>query len=411
MRQIARQICHAAVQRFLNRHYFIPPLREIIVEPVWDHRAIQVRFDSPYAEIVGQRFSFDHIPRIDWGSFHSELVDCWFHEILEHCQRTDLRIIEDILAAGGLCPRNSILYNLHSEHSGASNRVAFLGTVLPLDSETHRAGHLIRQWPQLDEENRQEFLEQRNQYLYRYFQEDYRGISNLARRAQNQWHAAYPEGERLIYGLRRREGHPRPHYFGVDRAAGPDRTVRYTTSNVNVAPVRLNAQEMMQAMQQMADVTEQQRQRFQDLFLAQMEDLIHFEAGGGGSQTEAQQRGEKLLKENLDAEQLKDYEKTKSFIVYGGVSGKPYRVEYGTSQNVYELDPKTKKKVQGWCFHPGGGLCAGDVMLAQKLSLELQEEQVMKIANRFGNWDNGVRVSWFGMNPLRMGDVFNDWVT
>ena len=37
--------------------------------------------------------------------------------------------------------------------------------------------------------------------------------------------------------------------------------------------------------------------------------------------------------------------------------------------NIDELSTKGDK-VMGWCFLPSGGLCAGDVMLGQKIALE-----------------------------------------
>jgi hypothetical protein len=39
--------------------------------------------------------------------------------------------------------------------------------------------------------------------------------------------------------------------------------------------------------------------------------------------------------------------------------------------------------VCGWCFFPQGSLVAGDIMLAQKLSLELYEVETLRVANRY----------------------------
>ena len=36
----------------------------------------------------------------------------------------------------------------------------------------------------------------------------------------------------------------------------------------------------------------------------------------------------------------------------------------------------------GWCFFPEGNLVTGDVMLAQKVALELFETDALKIANK-----------------------------
>lgn len=49
--------------------------------------------------------------------------------------------------------------------------------------------------------------------------------------------------------------------------------------------------------------------------------------------------------------------------------------------NVEELD-KNGRRVCLLCFVPGGRLVVGDVMLAQKLALELFELQALTVANK-----------------------------
>lgn len=97
---------------------------------------------------------------------------------------------------------------------------------------------------------------------------------------------------------------------------------------------------------------------------------------------EAQEKGRNILLENLTARQRTDYEKHNHFHVTGGESGKTYRIKHGRQMNIAELD-KSGTRVCGWCFLPQGGLVAGDVMLAQKVALELYEGEALKIANRF----------------------------
>jgi hypothetical protein len=99
------------------------------------------------------------------------------------------------------------------------------------------------------------------------------------------------------------------------------------------------------------------------------------------SGTEAHQRGVRLLKENLTEEQVRQYEKHAFFEVVGGKTGRRYRIRYGRSMNIDQLD-KNGRRVCGWCFFPRGNLVAGDVMLAQKLALELFEADAMKTANK-----------------------------
>lgn len=100
----------------------------------------------------------------------------------------------------------------------------------------------------------------------------------------------------------------------------------------------------------------------------------------------AQIRGLKLLKENLTPAQLAEYKQHNYFHVIGGSSGKTYRIKHGRQQNILELDGKGAV-LKGWCFLPAGNLVEGDVMLAQKLALELQEKTALKIAHAFVPYD------------------------
>jgi hypothetical protein len=70
------------------------------------------------------------------------------------------------------------------------------------------------------------------------------------------------------------------------------------------------------------------------------------------------------------------------FDVVGSRTGKRYRIHYGQSVNVRELDEAGNPKM-GWCFVPKGYLVAGDVMLAQKIALETDELAVLAVARRF----------------------------
>lgn len=97
---------------------------------------------------------------------------------------------------------------------------------------------------------------------------------------------------------------------------------------------------------------------------------------------EAQERGMQLLKENLSPQQLADYETKKHFDVKGGESGKTYRIFHGRQMNIEVLDGKGKRE-HGLCALPQGGLVAGDCMLAQKVAIECDEVDFLKVANRF----------------------------
>jgi hypothetical protein len=92
-------------------------------------------------------------------------------------------------------------------------------------------------------------------------------------------------------------------------------------------------------------------------------------------------RGVRLLKENLTAEQLTQYERDMSFIVIGGATGQRYRIIAARQMNVAALG-KDGGWVKSLCFVPCGQLPLGDIMLAQKIALELFEHEALSTAHR-----------------------------
>ena len=102
-----------------------------------------------------------------------------------------------------------------------------------------------------------------------------------------------------------------------------------------------------------------------------------------GHADESEARGLKLLREWLSPAQLAQYDAHRYFDVTGCHSGKRYRIRQGTAANVYELDDADRPKA-GWCFVPRDCAVAGDVMLAQKLALEMNERDAMAVARKFG---------------------------
>jgi hypothetical protein len=116
-------------------------------------------------------------------------------------------------------------------------------------------------------------------------------------------------------------------------------------------------------------------------------DTLRFPVFGAGRtylderRSEAHERGMRLLKENLTPVQLHQYSRYGYFEVVGGKTGKRYRIRHGRSMNIDQLD-KNGRRVCGWCFFPEGNLVTGDVMLAQKVALELFEADALKIANK-----------------------------
>ena len=101
-----------------------------------------------------------------------------------------------------------------------------------------------------------------------------------------------------------------------------------------------------------------------------------------GFHSDREARGLMLLKAWLSPEQLAQYRLHRHFDVTGCHSGKRYRIRYGVSMNVYELDSLGRPLV-GRCFVPRDNLVAGDVMLAQKIGLETNERGVLLVAKTF----------------------------
>jgi hypothetical protein len=105
-------------------------------------------------------------------------------------------------------------------------------------------------------------------------------------------------------------------------------------------------------------------------------------ASGDVGSKRAQERGLRLLRDNLTPLQRQQYERYGYFDVLGGNTGKRYRIRHGRQMNIDQLD-KNGRRVCGWCFFPQGNLVAGDIMLAQKIALELYEVETLRIANRY----------------------------
>ena len=86
-----------------------------------------------------------------------------------------------------------------------------------------------------------------------------------------------------------------------------------------------------------------------------------------------------LLRENLSTDQCQQYDNHRYFDVTGGTSGKRYRIRHGRQMNVDELD-NTGRPVRWLCFLPEGWLPTGDILLAQKIALELMEANALSVA-------------------------------
>jgi hypothetical protein len=102
----------------------------------------------------------------------------------------------------------------------------------------------------------------------------------------------------------------------------------------------------------------------------------------GAFERESNTRGLTLLKNWLSPAQLGAYESHGYFEVIGSDSGTIYRIHHGQQANVEQLD-HAGRPVCVWCFVPVGDLVAGDVMLAQKIALETDENAAIAVAVKY----------------------------
>ena len=104
-----------------------------------------------------------------------------------------------------------------------------------------------------------------------------------------------------------------------------------------------------------------------------------------------ERRGMRLLRAHLTPAQRQQFERWCFFEVVGGQTGRRYRVHGAHVINVEELDASgccTRR----FCFSPCGHLPLGDMLLAQKISLELFEDAALAVA---GRWVANARSPWF----------------
>ena len=104
-------------------------------------------------------------------------------------------------------------------------------------------------------------------------------------------------------------------------------------------------------------------------------------APGYFNRWEAESRSHRLLVDNLSDTQRAQFLAQGSFEVIGGKTRKRYRIKRDPQMNIEELDGNGGR-TKLLCFMPKGGVPLGDMMLAQKLALELFETEALAIAIR-----------------------------
>ena len=78
------------------------------------------------------------------------------------------------------------------------------------------------------------------------------------------------------------------------------------------------------------------------------------------------------------------------FEIKGGDSGRRFRINRGEAMNVEEYD-ETGMCICKWCFLPRGNLVQADILLAQKIALELFELEALQIAKKYPVQSGGSR--------------------
>lgn len=96
----------------------------------------------------------------------------------------------------------------------------------------------------------------------------------------------------------------------------------------------------------------------------------------------SEQRSMRLLRAHLNALQRRQFDEHSWFDVVGGQSGRRYRVYRAYVTNVQEVGTDGAC-VQVFCFSPCGHLPLGDVLLAQKVALEVFEGDALAVACRW----------------------------
>lgn len=103
---------------------------------------------------------------------------------------------------------------------------------------------------------------------------------------------------------------------------------------------------------------------------------------------EAEKRAMDLLLANLSKEQRECYEARGYFVVKGEMTGRTYHITNRKVMNIYVIN-ELGFVVKGLCVIPEGNLPLGDVLLSQKLGLELYEIDTLAQARVFYDMNAG----------------------
>ena len=91
-------------------------------------------------------------------------------------------------------------------------------------------------------------------------------------------------------------------------------------------------------------------------------------------------RAETVLRENLDQRQVAELREYNYFTLHSKDGKRRYCIRRGRVGNLERVSEEGKLQVK-YCVHPRSSLPDADTMLAQKLHLEHDDEEFLKIAN------------------------------
>lgn len=117
---------------------------------------------------------------------------------------------------------------------------------------------------------------------------------------------------------------------------------------------------------------------------------------------EALARSRQTLYEHLTPQQCADFDHYGWFAVTGNHTGTRFRIEAKPNMNIYQL--RGDQPVERWCFIPEDPLPLYDIMLMQKLCIELDERDTMRAANLIGFHPS------IAPYPLNDGEISGIWI-
>jgi hypothetical protein len=138
------------------------------------------------------------------------------------------------------------------------------------------------------------------------------------------------------------------------------------------------AREVYQVQQSLAFYQVQQYQaELYNLTMVSRDTSRDYLSWSAAPSPEAEQKSLALLKRWLSPEQRAEYEVCNRFEVVGSDTGTRYVIHCDKTQmNIYEAGSSRR-----WCFLPEGNLAAGDIFLTQKIALETNELETLRVAH------------------------------